>query len=345
MTLLVLSLAACTAAWAQEAPQAQGAPKAQDAPKRPRPPRVPRPGVKTPGVKVPIDRLKPEAVFEIPGTPDWIAVDTFVWVSNKPKNEVAQLNTKTNKVEKMVTVGQKPCSGLAVGFGSLWVPNCGDQSVSRVDLKSGKVTATFPIGVADSEGGVATGAGSFWIVTDKEGTLARVDPDTNKTVAEIALPPGAANVIFANDVLWATSTKTDQLLRIDPATNLITERISVGKTPRFLTAGGGFIWTLNQGDGSVTKVDIKTNKSVATIECGVPGGGGEISYGGGSVWVTTFEFPITRIDEKENKVVQQFEGPGGDAIRYGAGFVWLSNLRAGNLWKIDPKLITATVAD
>jgi len=39
------------------------------------PARPPKPGVKTPGVKIPIERLKPDAVFPYPGSPDWIAVD------------------------------------------------------------------------------------------------------------------------------------------------------------------------------------------------------------------------------------------------------------------------------
>ena len=58
----------------------------------------PRPGVKTPGVKIPIERLKPEAVFPVPGTPDWLAIDEAVWVSNKPKDSVSRLDPKTNTV-------------------------------------------------------------------------------------------------------------------------------------------------------------------------------------------------------------------------------------------------------
>ena len=127
----------------------------------PKPPRTPRPGVKTPGVRVPITALKPEAVFEIPGAPDWIAIDESVWVSNYPKNSVARLDPKTNKVIATVEVGSKPCSGLAIGSGSLWVPLCGDQALARVDLKEAKVTATIPIGIGDSEGGLAEGAGSI----------------------------------------------------------------------------------------------------------------------------------------------------------------------------------------
>jgi len=105
-------------------------------PKGNRPAKPPKPGVKTPGVQMPITLLKPDAVFAVPGSPDWIAVGQDVWISNKPKNSVTRLDPKTNKVAATIEVGKQPCSGLAIGFGSLWVPNCGDQSVSRVDLKT-----------------------------------------------------------------------------------------------------------------------------------------------------------------------------------------------------------------
>lgn len=157
----------------------QAPPAGQTPGPKPRP--LPRPGVKTPGVRLPITTLKPEAVFEIPGTPDWLAIDESVWVSNYPKNTVARLDPKTNKVLATIEVGSNPCAGLAIGFGSLWVPLCGRQALARVDLKEGKVTATIPIGIAHSEGGLASGAGSIWLVTDKKGTLARLDPATNKS--------------------------------------------------------------------------------------------------------------------------------------------------------------------
>src|SRR5262249_12522741 len=162
----------------------------------PKPARPPRPGVKTPGVRVPMALLKPDAVFEVPGAPDWLAIDESVWVSNEPKNTVARLDPKTNKVMAVIPVGKAPCSGLATGFGSLWVPLCGDQALARVDLKEGKVTATIPIGIGDSEGGLASGAGSIWLVTDKKGTLARIDPASNKVVAEIQVPAGSFTVAF-----------------------------------------------------------------------------------------------------------------------------------------------------
>lgn len=305
----------------------------------------PKPGVKAPGVRIPITLLKPEAVYEVPGSPDWIAVGESVWISNLPKNSVTRIDPKTKKVVDTITVGKKPCSGLAIGFGSLWVPNCGDQTLSRVDLKSSKVTATDPMSIADSEGGIAVGAESVWLMTDKNGTLARIDPSNNKVVAEIYVARGSYAVAFGEGAVWVTSTEANLVSRVDPNTNLVVETIPVGKAPRFLAVGEGSVWTLNQTEGTVSRIDAKTNKVVATIEVGVPGVGGDIAVGEGSVWVTSFGFPISRIDPASNKVVQQFVGEGGDALRVGLGSVWLSNLKEGTVWRLDPKRIEATLVE
>ncbi len=339
----VVFLTSALVAAAHEEPQQQPQPQPQQ--QQAQAARPKRPGVSTPGVKIPITRLKPDHVFDVPGVPDWLAIDAHVWVSNYPKNSVTRIDPVANKIVETITVGKNPCSGLAAGLGSLWVPNCGDSTITRLNLKDGKAEATLPFGVPDSEGGLAVGAGSLWVMIDKKGTLARVDPATNKIVAEIYVAPGSYAVAFGEDAVWVTSTDKNLVTRVNARTNVVEMTIPVGPKPRFLTTGEGSVWTINQGDGSVSRIDAKTNKVVATIECGIPGGGGEISVGDGSVWVTSFEFPITRIDAGTNKVVQQFEGPGGDAIRFGHGSVWLSNLRAANVWRIDPKRIIATLPE
>ncbi len=303
-----------------------------------------RPGVKDPAARIPIERLQPDHVFAIPGVPDWIAIDEHVWVSNYQKNSVTRIDPKANAIVETIAVGKGPCSGLAAAFGSLWVPNCDDPSVSRIDLKTGKVTATLPLTIGDSEGGLASGVGSVWMMTDAKGTLARIDPATNAVVAEIYVAPGSFAVAFGEDAVWVTSTEKNLVTRINAFTNIVEETIAVGPKPRFLAVGLGSVWTINQGDGTISRIDAKTNKVVATIEAGIPGGGGEIAVGEGSVWVTSFEYPVTRINPTTNTVVQQFFGPGGDAIRVGHGSVWLSNLRQSNVWRLDPKRIEATVA-
>lgn len=306
--------------------------------------RPPKPGVKDASARIPMARLQPEAVFPIPGAPDWIAIDDSVWISNYPTDSVARIDPKTNKVAGTIATGKHPCSGLAVAFGSLWVPSCGDKTLARIDLKSGKLVTTIPVSVADSEGGIAAGAGSIWILTDARSTLARLDPDTNQVVAEIRLSAGSATAAFGEDAVWVTSTANHLVTRVDPRTNLIAASIPVGQSPRFLAVGEGAVWVLNQGDGSVSRIDPKTNQVAATIQVGVPGPGGDIAAGEGSVWVSAFDFPLSRIDPASNRVLQQFTGPGGDAVRVGLGSVWLSNGRQQTVWRLDPQRIEATLA-
>src|SRR5437016_5774644 len=83
--------------------------------------------VKKPVVQPAITDLKHDAEYDVPGSPDWMAIGERGWVSNKPKNSDARHDPKTNKPET-IAVGNKPCSGLDIGFGSLWVPSCGDQT-------------------------------------------------------------------------------------------------------------------------------------------------------------------------------------------------------------------------
>jgi virginiamycin B lyase len=313
----------------------------QQQPAAPRPAPKPRPGVSTPGVKIPVTELKPIAVFDVPGTPDWMVLDREVWITSAQKNTVSRIDPRANRVVEHIVVGKGPCSGLASGFGSIWVPNCGDKTITRLDAKTGKATATWPQTIAHSEGGVAVGAGSFWMMADNKGTLARIDPANDTVIKSITIAAGSYAVAFGNDAVWITSTDQNLLTRVSPKTNAVEATIPIGPKPRFLTVGAGSVWTLNQGDGTISRVDMKTNAVLATIEAGIPGGGGEIAFGEGSVWATVFEFPLTRIDPATNKVVQQFFGKGGDSVRVGFGSVWLADLAGGKLLRLDPKQIKA----
>lgn len=313
---------------------------AQEAEKKKRAPRPPKPGVKE--VQKPMDLIKPESVFPVPGVPDWtVATPDAIWVSNKPKGTISKLDAKTNTVTATIEVGKQPCSGIGYGFNSLWAPLCGDKAVARVDAKTNKLIATIPVGPANSEGGIACSKEACWMATGTDGDkVARIDPKKNAVTAEIPVPAGSHTVDFGEGAVWVTQSKGNILTRIDPKTNKVTDSIEVGPQPRFLTVGEGYVWTLNQGDGTVSKVDPKTRKTIATIQVGVPGGGGEISAGGGGVWLTVFQIPISRIDAKTDKVTHQYAGPGGDAILYAHGSVWLSNLREQNIWRLDPAKIT-----
>jgi YVTN family beta-propeller protein len=94
-----------------------------------------------------------------------------------------------------------------------------------------------------------------------------------------------------------------------------------------MSAGEGYVWTLNQGTGTVTKIDPSTLKVVATIQVGVPGGGGDIRPLKAAVWVTHARMSAARASMFTPKVTHQFVGPGGDGMRVLHGSIFLSNGR------------------
>ena len=332
LTLATVALVA-TLVFAQDSPP----PSPDAAAKKQKAKRPPRPGVPTPGVRREMSAIKPDAVFTAEGSPDWqVSTEDAQWVTNGPKNTVHRMDPKTNTVAAVITVGKRPCSGLAAGFGSVWVPNCMDKTVSRIDTKTNEVVATVPVGPSASEGGIAASPQAVWLVTDAKGVLSKIDPVTNTVTAEVTVPPNSAGVTYGEGAVWVTSPESNKLTGVDPKTNQIIHSVDVGPGPRFVTSGAGSVWTLNQGDGTVSRVDAKTGKLIANIEVGVPGTGGEIAFGAGHVWATVFEIPISEIDPATNKVVKQWFGPGGDSIRIAHGSVWLSNLRDGNVWRFSP---------
>jgi virginiamycin B lyase len=284
----------------------------------------------------PMSGLHPQATFTVKGHPDWMAVASdAVWVTSSAANIVTQLRASDNQTGATIAVDH-PCSGLAVGFGSLWIPSCGQHALIRADLSSGVVQATIPVGPANSEGGITAGAGSIWLMTDDSGKLSRIDPASNTVVATIATPSGSFCPLFADGFVWITSTEHNALIKVDPSSNQVVLQIPVGKTPRFLTYGADSIWTLNQGDGSITRVSTRTGQRLADIAANIPGTGGEISFGFGSVWATVMKKPITRIDTSSSTVTAQWTGYGGDSIRTGLGSVWLTDYDRGKIWRLSP---------
>jgi virginiamycin B lyase len=307
-------------------------------------PAAPKAGVKTPGVQIPAATLKTEAEIPLEG-PGWISISDSILVESKAKDSLIRIDPKTNKPLDPVAGLKKPCSGTITAFGSLWIPNCETRTLTRMDPKTLKVSATLAIGAADVTMGLAATADSVWMLTDNLTTLSRIDPVQNQVVGEMRLPAGCNDMAFGEGSLWITCLAENKLYRINPATNLVEKRIEVSAGPRALAFGENSVWVLCEKEGKVDRVDPKTNKVSKTIELNVPNAGGSIAYGEGWLWVTQTGFPITRIDAQNEKVMQQFWGEGGGLIAAGSGAIWLSDVSAGRVVRFDPKRILATLAE
>lgn len=300
-------------------------------------------GIQTPGVQIPFASLKAEAEFQATAKPEWIFFNGAAFVPGK--DAIEKIDPKTNKKAEPIAGLAKACGGMASAFGSLWAPVCGTASLARIDAKTFKVTQTIATGVASVPGVIAATADSVWLLTDDKTTLARIDPDQNLVVGELRLPAGCRSLTFGEAALWLACPAGNKVLRINPATNLVDEAVAVSGQPEALAVGGGSIWALCRKEGKIDRIDPKTNKVFKTIELGVPGAEGRIAFGEGFLWVTEPGFPLARIDVASEKVMQQFAGEGGGAITVSPGAIWLGNVKAGTIWRVDPKRVMATLPE
>src|SRR5690349_11637632 len=85
--------------------------------------------------------LHATATLNALGSPDFLAADgADVWVTNEGRVDKLQLGEP--KPVASVSV-PRPCGGMETGFGALWVANCEDETLYRIDLQTRRVAAVI----------------------------------------------------------------------------------------------------------------------------------------------------------------------------------------------------------
>jgi virginiamycin B lyase len=275
------------------------------------------------------------------GDPDWLATGFgSLWVSVPKRDEIVRIDPKRNVIQAGIRVGNDPCYGIGVGATRLWVLNCKSQTLVRLNPRTNKVDLKVRAVIAPhGEGSIAVDGTGAWYVSNPDGhssTLVHVDA-LGRTRAKIPVGEDSVVVNVAFGSVWVTSSGEGKVYRVDPKSHALIAKISVAATPRFTTVSDDSIWVLSQSDGSIAHIDPKQNRVIATVQARVPGGGGDIAFGGGCIWAAANGTPVIRIDPKTNRVLEEYGNyKGADAIRFGFGSVWVSDHGNGDVWRIDP---------
>jgi streptogramin lyase len=265
-----------------------------------------------------------ETVLQVPGFADFIAVDgDSVWVTNKGRVE------RWSKAGKLAEVAMAhPCGAMTITAGALWVADCQDKTLNRINTKTAKIAAVIPTGLAspDGEMNVVSGAGSVWVASDKTGLIARVDPASNTVIATVKVEPGSCYLAFGFDALWAVSAGTQTLQKIDPTSNTAVRTTKLGKQPGFLAAGEGGVWVQEQGDGTVARIDPGTGDVSGRVKVDETLKWGDVDTGGGRVWLrTTANQTFVVIDPASLAILARVgQAAGSGALRYTPTGVWTS---------------------
>jgi ABC-type transport system substrate-binding protein/streptogramin lyase len=250
------------------------------------------------------------------------------------ENEVGIIGPGADsEVVDAVAVGKRP-TALAAGFGSVWVTNSTDDSVTRIDRRT---LSPAPISVGSSPSGIAVGAGSVWVANSGDATVSRIDPGTARSTI-IPVRPGPAGIVVAFGSVWVTNARDASVTEIDPDTNEPVEVVPVGASPTGIAAGAGYLWVTNQGDGTVTRFHPRTHEADSPVKVGEGPVG--IAVSGNAAWVANnLEGSLYRIDVEDLTVNAHTLDKDGGAYGVAArgDDVWVSNEYAGTLMRVTAR--------
>jgi YVTN family beta-propeller protein len=197
----------------------------------------------------------------------WVtSFDPYRCSNNRCFSQLTRLDVRSGKVTG--TFDAESASGIAAGFGSLWLVNHRSWSVTRFDPRTGRVVHVIPIRVrheASREGPerVVVGLGSVWVSHPGQDIVTRIDPRTNTIAARVRFPRNAAPATLAVGAgsLWAVGPK--QVFRIDLKTNRVVESARVGKHPgsdyhglRSIAVGNGDVWVTDGDANTVDRIEV-----------------------------------------------------------------------------------------
>jgi YVTN family beta-propeller protein len=254
-------------------------------------------------------------------------------------NSVAEIDIRTNSVVAQAAVGARP-SAIAFGFGSLWVADLDDHTISRVDPHTLRTSQTVP--VDDPPTAVAAAGGAIWVVdsnpTADYVAVNRIDPQfgTVQSVARVGnVVPGTPAAAAANgSTLWVAPNDGD-LTRLDARTGKVVQHVDPNAAPTQTAVVAGAVCVTDIAAGTVTRVD-PSGLVTTPIPVGPDPTG--IAVGDGAVWVADAgDDSAVRIDPTTNAVTTTIgvgESPSGVSI--GAGSVWVANSGDGTVTRIDP---------
>lgn len=219
-------------------------------------------------------------------------------------------------------------AGLAAGLltnslhaATLIVANKSEATVSLVDLGSGKVAATLPVGTGPHEVAVSRDGRLALIANYGTGpapgsTLTLIDVPGAKVVKTIDLgehrKPHGMVWIGASRAL-VTSEASKALLEVDTEAGKVVRALTTGQEVSHMVAvtpDGSRAFVANIGSGGITAFDLKEGKKIADVPTAAGSEGIAVTPDGRQVWVTNRAADsVTVLDASTLKAVKTFEAP------------------------------------
>jgi YVTN family beta-propeller protein len=225
-------------------------------------------------------------------------------------------------------------SGLAFGFGSIWVTKNDAHAVQRIDLKTMRVLATIAIPMLAFD--MTAGPSGIWLTDYEGGRVLSIDPTTNQVVVDRLVREGPSGLAITQAAVWIANTNGQFVTRLDPGTGAVVAEIQVGARPFPITVGKGGVWVRDEQDNTVSRIDSQTNRVAATIPIDPfygRDGVDSLAIANGYIWVGGLR--LQAIDPGTNRVSRVLGFQGRALAAEDGRHLWLLGI-GGAIRLIDP---------
>ena len=250
-------------------------------------------------------------------------------------SSAAAIDPRTNELVDRVHVGAGP-GRIVAGFGSLWVVDDLDNTISRIDVANGDVE-TIPVDADPTA--IAVAGGFVWVACTGTRSVDRIDPRADKLTQRTPVGFGSSAIAVSPGALWVTDRLDDRVTEIDSTTGMVRRTLGAGPTPSDIVYGFGALWIANESSSTISRLDPATR-----VRREIPVGNGpeSIAIGDGSVWVAnSLDGTVWRVDPQSD-VVQSVIGVGSgpSSVLAHGNAVWVADSYGDQIVRIDPRTNT-----
>jgi YVTN family beta-propeller protein len=277
------------------------------------------------------------------------------YVPNSDAGTVSVIDPSTMKVIDKFNVGTRPHHVTpSWDLTKLYVNNTESNSLTVIDPKSGKPTATIPI--TDPYNLYFTPDGSKAIVVaERFQRLDFYDPSTWTLIKSVSIPwPGVDHADFSADGRYflASTEFSGQVVKVDTQTMTFVSKADVGGLPIDvkLSPDGTVLYVANQGRNGVSIVDVESMTEIGFIKTGVGAHGLNVSRDAATLYVSNRMDGSVSIIDFASRTLRDTWKVGGspDMIQTSAdgSQLWVSNRFQGSVSVIDTSTgrVTTTIA-
>lgn len=278
-----------------------------------------------------------------------VGPDNALWFTMYRANKVGRISL-TGEITEFAVPDMGPVGITTGADGAIWFTGYQSTEIGRLTTDGVLTRIAVPTYAAVPYQIVAGPDGNLWFTEQQGNQIGQIKlpADTvQRSVAPSVLLTATvlaewqmnhpADLAFGFDAVWIPSLRTNSTMRIDPATNqLVTEIKGTGFRAKRALVTADRVWVTGQSNDTVA-IDPQTN----TVGVAVPGMHTGLAYGFGSIWTTSNNDGLDRVDPATGEIITSI--PLGDGVidcwnevYIADAAVWVDHCDEGELIKVDP---------